>query len=48
MAEPFDCNCGSPQCLKVINGAASIPEETLARYALTDFIREMILSKNSI
>ncbi|MEO5907157.1 MAG: SET domain-containing protein-lysine N-methyltransferase [Saprospiraceae bacterium] len=48
MAEPFNCHCGSPECLNVINGAASLPEETLAKYVLTDFIREMIFLKNSL
>jgi len=48
MAEPFTCHCGSPECLNVIDGAKSLPEEVLARYALTDFIREKILWKNSL
>ena len=42
MAEPFTCNCGSPACLEVINGASSLPVEILETYKLTDFIREMI------
>lgn len=48
MAEPFKCNCGSPECLKVIRGAASLEKKTLEKYMLTDFIREMILRKVSI
>ena len=47
MAEPFTCNCGSPTCLEVINGASSLPKETLDKYKLSDFIREMILQKFS-
>ena len=48
MAEPFTCHCGSPECLGIIDGASSLPEEVLARYALTDFIREKILRKDSL
>jgi len=45
MAEPFNCHCGSPACLQTINGASSIPEETLIKYKLTDFIRQMMIRK---
>ncbi len=40
MAQPFTCYCGTPQCLKVIRGAAHLAPEVLERYVLTDFIRE--------
>jgi hypothetical protein len=40
MAQPFDCRCGSPECLKVIDGAARLPADILSRYRLTDFINE--------
>jgi hypothetical protein len=39
MAQPFNCHCGSTNCLKVIGGAAQIPVAILNRYKLTDFIR---------
>jgi|SRR6187549_2657874 len=42
MAQPFDCNCGSPECLHVIQGAAHLSKATLKKYKLTDFIRQMI------
>lgn len=42
MAQPFNCNCGSPECLKVIQGAAHLSRRTLKKYRLTDFIRQKI------
>ncbi len=38
MAQPFVCNCGSPECLQVINGAAHLTPDTLGKYRITDFI----------
>jgi len=40
MAQPFDCNCGSPECLQVIQGAAHLSKATLKKYRLTDFIQQ--------
>jgi hypothetical protein len=42
MAQPFICNCESPECLQLINGAAHLSVDVLDRYRLTDFIRQMI------
>lgn len=42
MAQPFVCNCGSKNCLQLINGAAHLGMETLSRYRLTDFILQKI------
>jgi len=42
MAQSFKCNCGSPNCLGLIRGAAYTPIETLKKYKLTDFIKGMI------
>jgi hypothetical protein len=39
MAEPFDCLCGSPQCLGKIQGASVLPDEVLKGYRLTSYIR---------
>jgi SET domain len=39
MAEPFECLCGSAQCLGIIKGAKDIPEHILDTYQLTDFIQ---------
>jgi len=38
MAQPFICSCGSKDCLQLINGAAHLSADTLAKYRLTDFI----------
>ena len=48
MAEPFKCNCGSSACLQYIKGASSLSVETLEKYRLTDFIRQMIRLKLSL
>jgi len=42
MAQPFDCNCGTPECLQVIQGAAHLSKATLKKYRLTDFIRQKV------
>ncbi len=48
MAQPFNCNCGKPECLQLINGASHLSREVLDRYRLTDFIRKMIKKQVSI
>ncbi|MEP7107560.1 MAG: SET domain-containing protein-lysine N-methyltransferase [Ferruginibacter sp.] len=45
MAQPFVCNCGSKNCLQLINGAAHLSAETLSKYQLTDFISQQIKEK---
>jgi hypothetical protein len=42
MAQPFDCFCGTSQCLKRIQGAAHLSDEEAMRYRLTDFILEKL------
>lgn len=42
MAQPFVCNCGSSNCLQLINGAAGLSDATLSNYRLTDFIIEQL------
>jgi hypothetical protein len=39
MAEPFQCLCGSAQCLGIIKGAKNISDDLLNTYQLTDFIQ---------
>jgi SET domain len=39
MAEPFNCLCGTSQCIGVIKGAKNIAADTLNTYQLTDFIQ---------
>lgn len=38
MAQPFQCFCGHPGCLGMIEGAAYLSEEAVKKYRLTDFI----------
>ena len=42
MAQPFVCECGRPNCLQYISGAAHLPPDILQRYRLTDFIRQQM------
>lgn len=48
MAQPFVCNCGSKDCLQLINGASHLTVETLSRYRLTDFIKSQLRQKLSL
>ncbi len=48
MAQPFVCNCGSPECIQLINGASHLSVETLSKYKLTDFIRQQVRLKLSL
>ncbi|MEO6669675.1 MAG: SET domain-containing protein-lysine N-methyltransferase [Ferruginibacter sp.] len=42
MAQPFICYCGSKGCLQNIKGAKHIPSDVIAKYKLTDFIKEQL------
>lgn len=42
MSQPFLCNCGSSNCLQLINGAAHLSDDTLAQYRLSDFIKRQV------
>jgi hypothetical protein len=48
MAQPFVCNCGSKNCLQLINGASHLSAETLRQYRLTDFIKAQAKEKLSL
>ena len=39
MDQPFECYCGSGNCLQQISGAANLPKDVLKHYRFTDFIR---------
>jgi len=41
MAQQFICNCGKPNCVGLIQGAADTSTEVLNKYKLTDFIKSM-------
>jgi hypothetical protein len=45
MAQPFVCNCGSKECLQLINGASHLDKSTLKKYRLTDFIKQQVKQK---
>lgn len=45
MAQPFVCNCGSKECLQLINGASHLDQSTLKKYQLTDFIKQQSKQK---
>lgn len=38
MASPFQCECGMPECLETIQGAAFLPGSVLTRYRLSEHI----------
>ena len=39
MSQPFECWCGSPDCLKTIQGAAFLPQSVLQKYEINNHIR---------
>ena len=41
MAQQFVCNCGKPNCVGLVQGAADTSSEVLNKYKLTDFIKTM-------
>ncbi|MBP6431725.1 MAG: SET domain-containing protein-lysine N-methyltransferase [Ferruginibacter sp.] len=45
MAQPFVCNCGSANCLQLINGASHLSSHTLQKYKLTNFIQQQLQSQ---
>ena len=47
MVQPFVCNCGSRNCLQLINGASHLSAKTLSNYRFTDFIQQQIRQKRS-
>lgn len=47
MAAPFQCQCGSSNCLEYIRGAKHIPREVIAGYRVSDFIKGQLLANRS-
>ena len=41
ISQTFNCHCGKPTCVGLIQGAAELPADILNRYKLTDFINAM-------
>jgi len=46
MDRPFECNCGSDKCLKVIEGAFAIDPQILSKYRLTNYISQQVKLNN--
>ncbi len=42
MAAPFQCGCGTPQCIGPVAGAAGTPQEILSRYRLNRHIYDLL------
>lgn len=42
MDEPFNCFCGTDNCLHRIQGASFLSSETISRYKFTDFISQKL------
>ena len=45
MNQPFLCQCGTPNCLQIIQGASFLSTETLLQYRLTNFIQQKLHRK---
>jgi hypothetical protein len=42
MDQPFQCNCGSDQCIGIIQGAKYLSAENIQKYRFTDFIQQKL------
>jgi len=47
MAEPFQCLCGSANCLGRIAGASYLPKDVIQNYRFSDFIYQQLNNKHS-
>jgi len=47
MDRPFQCVCGSDNCLGYIGGASYLSKETISRYRFTDFINQQLKNRDS-
>jgi hypothetical protein len=48
MSQPFVCNCKTPECLQLINGALHLDSSTLNKYRLTNFIKQQAHNKTVV
>ncbi|UAY52061.1 SET domain-containing protein-lysine N-methyltransferase [Ferruginibacter albus] len=48
MVQPFVCNCGSKDCLQLINGASHLSMQTIKKYRVTDFIQQQCNLKRKL
>jgi hypothetical protein len=47
MKQPFNCYCGSDNCLGQIQGAAYLPKNVWKQYRLTDFIQQQLAKRSA-
>lgn len=47
MIQPFNCYCGSPNCLRQIKGAAYLSRNQWKQYRLTDFIQNQLARRSA-
>ena len=45
MAEPFDCQCGSPRCLGVVRGARDLPPARLDGHRLAPHVARALATR---
>jgi hypothetical protein len=45
MVQPFKCYCGSTGCLGNIQGALHISNEVIAKYRVTDYIKQKLQNR---
>lgn len=48
MVQPFECFCGSDNCLGQITGAGDLPQDVVGHYLFTDFIKGKLRRKGEI
>jgi hypothetical protein len=48
ISQKFNCHCGKPSCVGLIQGAAELPTEVLKKYKLSDFISAMARKYNRL
>ena len=44
MQQPFNCNCGSKDCVGMVKGAKYLSAKEIKKYRFTDFIKGKLLS----
>jgi len=47
MIQPFNCYCGSPNCIGEIKGAAFLTKNIWKQYRLTDFIQQQLARRSA-
>jgi hypothetical protein len=47
MSQPFQCVCGSANCLGYINGASYLSQDVLKDYRFSNFISQQLINKYS-